>query len=71
MEQGELRARCLELVRLIRSGAGSEADGDAGYRELQRLKPNPHWSDLMFYRTPELPDDEVVEQGLAYRPMAL
>lgn len=70
-EEGELRARCLTLVRLIRSGVGSEEDADEYFQELERLKPNPNWSDLMFYRNPDLSDDEVVDEGLAYRPIAL
>lgn len=71
MEESELRARCLILVRLIRTGVGSEEDGDGYFQELQRLKPNPNWAELMFYRTPDLSDEEVVDEGLAYRPIAL
>ncbi|MGC4792209.1 hypothetical protein ACLQ22_30850 [Micromonospora sp. DT178] len=71
MEERELRARCLILVRLIRTATGSEKDGDGYFQELERLKPNPNWVDLMFYRTPDLSDKEVVDEGLAYRPIAL
>ncbi|GID29464.1 hypothetical protein [Paractinoplanes brasiliensis] len=71
MIESELRARCLELVHMIRSGAGSEEEGDRYFEELQRIKPNPNWADIMFYRFPDLSDEEVVEEGLAYRPMAL
>lgn len=71
MDEPELRARCLVLVRLIRWGSGTEERGDRLYEELCRLKPNPNWSDLMFYSFPDISDEEVVERGLAYRPMAL
>ncbi|GAA0921200.1 hypothetical protein [Virgisporangium aurantiacum] len=71
MEESELHARCLALVRMIRWGAGSEEEGDRRFAELQRLKPNPNWADIMFHRFPDLSDEEVVNEGLSYRPLAL
>ncbi|MFR9795521.1 hypothetical protein ACL02U_06375 [Streptomyces sp. MS06] len=65
------RARALALVAEVRSGNFSDAECAERLEELSRLIPHPAWTDLLFYRTPELTDEGVVGEALAYRAIEL
>lgn len=65
------RARAVELVEMIRSTIYSDEETEAFIAELNRLIPNPHWGDLLFWHKPELSDEEAVAEALKYRPIAL
>ncbi|MGW4228756.1 e9imm peptide [Streptomyces sp. NPDC004980] len=69
------RAEAIELVRRIMDGDyASDEDLDVRLNGLDRALacPSGHVSDLIFW-PPErdLSPDEVVDQALAYRPIAL
>jgi hypothetical protein len=65
------RGRALELVRAIRYELKSDEEIEAPFNELQRLIPHPAWLDLLYWQTPELSNDEVIDKALEYRPTAL
>jgi hypothetical protein len=65
------REGALELVRAIRYQLKSDEEVEGPLNELQRLIPHPAWMDLLYWHTPELSDDEVVDKALEYRPIAL
>ncbi len=65
------RPRALELVSMIRAGSLSDERCAELLDELGCLIPYPAWTDLMFYRTPSLSDDETVSEALSYRPIEL
>ena len=67
----ERKQQALELVRKLRYGRVPDEEVGAVVDELERIVPNPNWTDLLFYNEPELSDEEAVEKALAYRPFAL
>jgi hypothetical protein len=60
--------RVLELIRILRNPATPDEDADALLNELEKLLAHPGVSDLLFWRTPELTDEEVVEEALRHHP---
>lgn len=58
-------------VHAARYGGLSEGDGDRVIDELTQALRHPRLGDLMFYRDPELTDEEVVREALSYRPIEL
>jgi hypothetical protein len=67
----EQHARAVELVEMIRSPIYSDEENAALTAELKRLIPHPGWDDLLFWHTPELSDEDAVDEALRYRPIAL
>lgn len=67
----ERKQQALELVRKLRYGHVPDEEVGDIVEELERIIPNPNWTDLLFYHEPELSDEEAVEKALTYRPFAL
>ncbi|WP_171161685.1 bacteriocin immunity protein [Streptomyces sp. I05A-00742] len=62
----------VRLVRRIMAGEGeTEAEHNALVAELRRNVLHPAVTDLIYHRRPELSAEEVVDEALAYRPIAL
>jgi hypothetical protein len=60
--------RAVDLVRSLRDpGVPDEAAG-ALIDELSRLLGHPRVIEPLFWRTPELTDEEVIEEALRYHP---
>jgi hypothetical protein len=65
------RSRALALVRQLRNPAIPDEETGPRVEELERVLRCPHVISLMFFREPELSDEEVVEEALKYQPFAL
>jgi hypothetical protein len=63
--------RALQLIRELRDPALPDESADMLLTELERLLSYPRVSDLLFYVSPELSDEEVVAKALEYKPFAL
>ena len=50
---------------------GTEAELDRDMQLLEANVPHRHVSDLIFYPQKEMTAEEVVDEALAYRPIAL
>jgi len=62
------RQRARDLIRRLRDPRlPDEATGEL-LDELAKLLVYPRVSDLLFWRTPELTDDEVINEALRYQP---
>ncbi|MEU2422781.1 bacteriocin immunity protein [Streptomyces sp. NPDC007851] len=59
------------LVQQIMDARLPEREHDALLEELKQSVLHPRISDLIYYSDPELTAEEVVDQALAYRPIAL
>ncbi|AGS69406.1 hypothetical protein [Streptomyces collinus] len=63
-----------DLVRIVQQLIDANLPEEAEDRLLDSLRASvlhPRVSDLIYYSDPPLTADEVVEQALAYRPIAL
>ncbi|MFF5024382.1 bacteriocin immunity protein [Streptomyces collinus] len=63
-----------ELVRIVQQLIDANLPEEAENRLLGSLRASvlhPRVSDLIYYSDPPLTADEVIEQALAYRPIAL
>lgn len=65
------RGRALALVRELRDPATPDEETGAKLEELERIVRCPDVITLMFFNQPELTDEEVVAEALAYEPFAL
>lgn len=65
------RDRALFLVRELRDPNIPDEETGAKLDELKRILRCPHVTILMFFNEPELTDEEVVAEALAYEPFAL
>jgi hypothetical protein len=65
----DLRDRLLDLVRRIRVFDGGPAEHDRLIDEFDRLAPHPEATTFIFYD--DLPDAEIVERVMAYKPIEL
>ncbi|SCG77588.1 hypothetical protein GA0070609_5420 [Micromonospora echinaurantiaca] len=65
------RSRALALVRELRDPAIPDEETGVRVDELERILCCPHVISLMFFREPELSDEEVIEEALKYQPFAL
>ncbi|MBQ1046582.1 MULTISPECIES: hypothetical protein [unclassified Micromonospora] len=65
------RGRALVLVRELRDPTIPDEETGAKLDELERILRCPHVITLMFFAQPELTDEEVVAEALAYQPFAL
>lgn len=67
MTNGQL----LAMIRRIMESDGTEEEIDALTEVLEAHLHCPRLTDLMFYSKPELTPEQVLEQALAYKPIAL
>ncbi|MEV0262609.1 bacteriocin immunity protein [Streptomyces sp. NPDC050617] len=65
------RSELIQLVERIMAGEGSESEHDALVRTLEENVPHPRVLGLIYYSDPALTAEQVVDQALAYRPIAL
>ncbi|MFI7523814.1 e9imm peptide [Micromonospora globbae] len=65
------RSRALALVRELRNPALPDEETGARIDDLERILCCPRVISLMFFREPELSDEEVIEEALKYQPFAL
>lgn len=59
----------MDMIRRLRGPGITDEAASALFDELSRLLVYPGVSDLLFWRTPELTDEEIVEEALQYRPL--
>ena len=58
------------MVRRIQAGDyATEADGDRLLDEVKQSVPDPEVSDLIYWRTPALTAEEIVDRAMAYAPI--
>ncbi|MFF3960400.1 hypothetical protein ACFYZI_02405 [Streptomyces griseorubiginosus] len=63
-----------ELVRMVQHLIDADLPEGEEDRVVEELKSSvlyPRVTDLIFYNTPELTAEEVVDKALAYRPIEL
>jgi hypothetical protein len=64
-----VRIRALEIIRLLRNPPHlADEEVSAPLSELERILGCPYVSDMMFYESPELSDEEVITRALQYSP---
>ena len=56
------------MIRRVRDPGFPDEAASALIDELSRLLVYPRVSDVLFRRTPELTEEEVIEEALQYRP---
>jgi hypothetical protein len=56
------------MIRRLRDPKISDEAASALFDELARLLVHPRVGDLLFWRTPELTEEEVIEEALQYHP---
>ena len=65
------RSELIELVYRIQRAEGTEAELSELLCLLEANVPHPEVSDLIFYATPELTPEQVIDAALAYKPIIL
>jgi hypothetical protein len=60
--------RALDLIRRLKDPALPDVAGSELLDELKKLTLYPRVGDLLFWRTPELTADEVIDEALRYQP---
>lgn len=65
------RTELIHLVERIMAGEGTEEEQDALVQLLEDNVRHPAVTDLIYYHTPKLSASEVVDEAMAYRPIAL
>lgn len=65
------RYRALALVCELRDPAIPDEETGARVDELERILRCPHVITLMFFKQPELNDEELIEEALKYQRSAL
>ncbi|MFE3252295.1 hypothetical protein [Streptomyces sp. NPDC059209] len=65
------RDELISLVRRIMAGGDPEEVGDQLMERLEEQVMDPRVGDYIFYSSPELSPEEVVDKALSYRPIAL
>ena len=63
-----------ELVQAVQQLIDAKLTAETENRLVAQLKssvPHPRLTDLIYYNTPKLTAEEVVDRALAYRPIAL
>jgi hypothetical protein len=63
------RQRALNIIRKLRDPTVPDEAGGALVDELTRLLRHPGLTELVFWRTPELTDEEVIAEALRYHPI--
>ncbi|MFJ9692593.1 hypothetical protein [Kitasatospora sp. NPDC101183] len=70
--RAELRARGLPIIARLRSGRYTEEERTALLDELEALYPyNPYLLDILFLQSGDMTDEQVLDEALRYRPIAL
>ncbi|WP_203744940.1 hypothetical protein [Actinoplanes cyaneus] len=62
------RRRAMEMIRRVRDPQIPDEAASALLDDLSKLLVYPRVSDLLFWRTPELTDEEVIAEALQYHP---
>ncbi|BEL06321.1 hypothetical protein Q0Z83_045120 [Actinoplanes sichuanensis] len=62
------RQRAHHLIRRLRHPELPDEAAAELLDELEKLLLYPRVSDLLFWHTPELTDDEVIDEALRYQP---
>ncbi|MEU4560595.1 e9imm peptide [Actinoplanes sp. NPDC023936] len=62
------RQRALQLIRRLRDPKLPDEAGAELLDELEKVLVYPRVSDLIFWRTPELAADEIIDVALRYQP---
>lgn len=65
------RAELVALVAHVMSGLGGEEEQDADLRRIEAAVLHPRVAELMFWGARELTAEQVVDEALAYEPIAL
>ena len=60
--------RAIDVIRRLRDPGVPDEAASALIDELSRLLVHPRVSDLLFWRRPELTDEEVIEEALRCHP---
>lgn len=59
------------MRRIQSNDYATEADGDSLLEQLRRSVPDPEVSDLIFWRTPALSAEEIIDRAMAYEAITL
>jgi hypothetical protein len=65
------REELIHMVQQLIDADLSEEEEDRLVEELKASVLHPRITDLIYYNTPKLTAEEVVEKALAYRPIGL
>lgn len=65
------REELISLVSRIMTGEDSEEVGDRLVTQLMENVIDPQVTEYIFYSSPQLSPEEVVDKALAYRPIQL
>ena len=71
MRQRTSRDELIRMVQQLIDAALPEEEEDRLVEELKSSVSHPRVTDLIYYNTPELTAEEVVDKALAYRPIEL
>ncbi len=65
------REELIDPVRRIVATQGSQEEIDTCIRLLERSVPDPQVTNYIFYSTPAMAPEEIVDRALSYRPISL
>ena len=68
---GKSREELVRMVQLLIDARLTEEEEDRIVNELKSSVVHPRVTDLIYYNTPKLTAEEVVDRALAYRPIEL
>lgn len=68
---GKSREELVRMVQLLIDARLTEEEEDRIVDELKSSVVHPRVTDLIYYHTPKLTAEEVVDRALAYRPIEL
>lgn len=68
---GKSREELVRMVQLLIDARLPEEEEDRIVNELKSSVLHPRVTDLIYYNTPKLTAEEVVDRALAYRPIEL
>ena len=68
---GKSREELVRMVQLLIDARLTEEEEDRIVNELKSSVVHPRVTDLIYYHTPKLTAEEVVDRALAYRPIEL
>lgn len=68
---GKSREELVRMVQLLIDARLPEEEEDRIVDELKSSVLHPRVTDLIYYNTPKLTAEEVVDRALAYRPIEL
>ncbi|WUT97775.1 bacteriocin immunity protein [Streptomyces pseudovenezuelae] len=68
---GKSREELVRMVQLLIDASLPEEEEDRLVDDLKSSVLHPRVTDLIYYNTPKLTAEEVVDKALAYRPIEL